>query len=67
MGRTFKRVALDSLTLEDINKHRLKLQKIGITDPRLLTDNKIIKFMNEKSVRNTKIIPLAEILRVLQQ
>lgn len=67
MGRTFKRVALDSLTLDDIDKHRKKLEKIGITEPKLLTDNKIIKFMNEKSLRNPRIISLEEILRILQK
>lgn len=67
MGRTFKRVALDSLTLERINKNRMKLKNIGIIDERLLTDNKVIKFMDEKCIRNPKIITLEEILRILQQ
>ena len=66
MSKTFKRVALDSETLRIINEHRERLKQVGLTDERLLSDNKVIKFINEKARRNHKLIPLEEILRILQ-
>jgi len=67
MGRTFKRILIDSITEKEIREHREKLMKVGITDQRFLSDNKIIKFMAEKSKRNNKLISINEILRILQQ
>lgn len=66
MSKTFKRVALDSETIKIINEHRERLKNVGILDERLLSDNRVIKFINEKARRNHKLISLEEILRILQ-
>ncbi len=67
MGKTLRRCAIDNITEEMIEEHREKLRKIGLVDKRLLSDNKVMKFICEKAKRNTKIIPLEEILLILQR
>lgn len=66
MGKTFRQAKLDEMNFKNIEFERKRLMSIGITDPRLLTPNRVMKFMAEKSKRNNKIIPTEEILRILQ-
>lgn len=66
MGKTFRQAKLDEINFKNIEFERRRLMNIGITDPRLLTPNKVLKFMAEKSRRNNRNIALEEILRILQ-
>lgn len=65
MAKSLRPIKIDEINLNYIEEHRKKLMQIGIKDPRLLTNNKILKFMGEKSKRNNKLIPLGEILDIL--
>ncbi len=66
MGKTFRQVKLDEINFKNIEFERRRLTNIGITDRRLLTNTKVLKFMAEKSKRNNRIIAFEEILRILQ-
>jgi len=66
MVKSFRRIAIDSLTDEEIKEHREKLKSAGILDFRLLSDTKVIRFMAEKSKRNKNLINLEDLLKILQ-
>lgn len=67
MGKTFKRIAIDSngRVQDMITKQRNDIVKnLGITDPRLLSDNKILKVIVRKA-EFKRMLSIEEIMRIL--